>query len=244
MGFTPRDFESRASANSATSAYTGKYMPFWAFRQWLFRRADRQTGEDMDEHELIQAARQGDVASFNTLVLHYQDMAYNVAFRIMGEPEAAADATQEAFISAYRKLHQFKGDRFKSWLLRIVTNACYDELRRRQRRPASSLEHEHRVTPMAGLDLHSPQENPEHHAQRSELHTAIQDCITALPEDQRAIEVLADVEGYAYQEIAEMLKLPLGTVKSRLSRARRRLRDCLQAVRELLPTEYRLINEE
>jgi RNA polymerase sigma-70 factor (ECF subfamily) len=197
----------------------------------------------MDENGLIQAAKNGDVESFNRLVLAYQDMAYNVAYRIMGETDAAADATQEAFISAYQKLHQFRGEVFKPWLLRIVTNACYDELRRRQRRPVTSLEALHEVHPSAELELHSPLESPEQHAQRSELNAAIQDCISDLPDDQRLIAVLSDVEGYAYQEIAEITRLPLGTVKSRLSRARNRLRDCLRDVRELLPVEYRLMDE-
>ena len=132
----------------------------------------------MDESTLIQAAKRGDVESFNRLVLAYQDTAYTVAYRIMGEPDAAADATQEAFISAYQKLHQFRGEHFKPWLMRIVTNACYDELRRRQRRPALSLDELHEVQAAAGLDLHSPQENPEQHAQRRELNSAIQDCLS------------------------------------------------------------------
>jgi RNA polymerase sigma-70 factor (ECF subfamily) len=199
----------------------------------------------MDENAQIQAAKRGDVESFNQLVITYQDIAYTVAYRIMGESSAAADATQEAFISAFRKLHQFKGDRFKPWLMRIVTNACYDELRRRQRRPTASLDALHHVDdPQPGLHLHSQQENPEQHAQRSELHHAIQDCINALPDDQRVVMVLADVQEYAYQDVAAITGLALGTVKSRLSRARARLRDCLQSVQELLPAEYRLINKQ
>ncbi|MBN1680414.1 MAG: sigma-70 family RNA polymerase sigma factor [Anaerolineae bacterium] len=197
----------------------------------------------MNERSLIYAAKHGDVESFNQLVLTYQDMAYSVAFRIMGENEAAADATQEAFIAAFRKLHQFKGERFKPWLMRIVTNACYDELRRRKRRPASSLEDLHEITVQNNPRLHSQQESPEQHAQRSELNQAIQDCIMALPDSQRTIAVLADVEGYPYQDIVEITGVALGTVKSRLCRARNRLRQCLQAVRELLPAEYRLMNE-
>lgn len=198
----------------------------------------------MDESRLVQAARRGDVESFNRLVLFYQDMAYTVAYRIMGEHDAAADATQEAFIAAFRKLHQFQGDRFKPWLLRIVTNACYDELRRRHRQPAASLEALHEVTTVAEAELHSPAENPEQHAQRSELHHAIQDCISALPDNQRIIVILSDIEGYPYQEIVNITGTALGTVKSRLSRARTQLRDCLQAVQELLPAEYRLIKNE
>jgi RNA polymerase sigma-70 factor (ECF subfamily) len=197
----------------------------------------------MDETDLILTAKRGDAEAFNRLVLLHQDAAYNVAYRIIGEVDAAADATQEAFISAYRKLHQFRGERFKPWLLRIVTNACYDELRRRQRRPAASLEELHEVQASHHLQLASQHEDPELHAQRHELNSAIQECLSALPDDQRVIAVLSDVEGYAYQEISEITGLPLGTVKSRLSRARSRLRDCLQAVRELLPAEYRLIND-
>lgn len=197
----------------------------------------------MDENELIRIAQQGDVNAFNQLVLTYQDTAYTVAYRIMGETDAAADATQEAFISAFRKLHQFRGERFKPWLMRIVTNACYDELRRRQRRPASSLEDMHEVQANTSPALHSQQETPEAYAQRSELSDAIQRCIDALPDDQRVVAVLADVQDYAYQEIADITGLALGTVKSRLSRARNRLRNCLRAVRELLPAEYRLEDE-
>ncbi len=94
----------------------------------------------MDEQGLIQEAQQGDINAYNRLVLHYQGLVYNVAYRIMGEPQAAEDATQEAFISAYKALNRFRGGSFKSWLMRIATNACYDELRRRKRRPQSSLD--------------------------------------------------------------------------------------------------------
>src|SRR5512137_2659685 len=94
----------------------------------------------MDEQALIKAAVGGDIDSFNTLVLAYQSQVYNFAYRIMGDPDSAADATQEAFISAYRALHGYRGGSFRSWMLRIVTNACYDEMRRRKRRPVSSLD--------------------------------------------------------------------------------------------------------
>src|SRR5215468_5653505 len=94
----------------------------------------------MDELALIRDAQKGDVESFNTLVLHYQASVYNLAYRLTGEPDSAADASQEAFISAYGHLMQFRGGSFKSWLMRIVTNACYDEMRRRKRRPALSLD--------------------------------------------------------------------------------------------------------
>src|SRR5512143_4025106 len=94
----------------------------------------------MDETALIQAARQGDLDAFNRLVLAYQDQVYAQAYRMMGEMEAAEDATQEAFISAFRSIQSYRGGSFRAWLLRIVTNASYDELRRRQRRPTTPLE--------------------------------------------------------------------------------------------------------
>jgi RNA polymerase sigma-70 factor (ECF subfamily) len=195
----------------------------------------------MDEAALIELARQGDVNAYNTLVLHYQDQAFAVAYRIMGDPDSAADATQEAFISAYKAMRGFRGSSFKAWLLRILTNACYDELRRRKRRPSSSLEAlyvEDEIPDSPTLATHA--ENPESYAQRRDLQAAIMDCLQALSEDQRAVAVLSDIEGFSYDEIAQATGAALGTVKSRLSRARSSLRDCLQGFGELLPAEYRL----
>lgn len=193
----------------------------------------------MDEAALIQKAQNGDVAAYNRLVLKYQEGVYNVAYRIMGEPHAAEDATQEAFISAYGALKSFRGGSFKSWLMRIATNACYDELRRRKRRPQTSLD---KITDEneSFAFLRSPDEGPEKTQQRLEMMRAIEDCLRALPDDQRITAVLGDVEGYNYQEIAGITGVSLGTVKSRMSRARAKLRECLQEVKELLPTSYRL----
>ncbi|MFN2137323.1 MAG: RNA polymerase sigma factor [Candidatus Promineifilaceae bacterium] len=193
----------------------------------------------MDEAALIKQAQQGDVNAFNRLVLHYQEPVYNVAYRIMGEPQGAEDATQEAFISAYKALNRFRGGSFKSWLMRIATNACYDELRRRKRRPQTSLE---KITDEneSFAFLATPDDSPEMTQQRLETMRAIEDCLRALPEDQRTTAVLGDVEGYDYQEIAGITGVSLGTVKSRLSRARAKLRECLQEVKELLPASYRL----
>jgi RNA polymerase sigma-70 factor (ECF subfamily) len=191
----------------------------------------------MDELALIQEAQRGNVSSFNTLVLHYQGGAFNLAYRLIGEPDAAADATQEAFISAYTHLSHFRGGSFKSWLMRIVTNACYDEMRRRKRRPVVSLDD---MADGAELQLISPAESLESAAQRSALSRIIQDCLDGLPDEQRLVTVLCDIQSYDYQEIAAVTQVSLGTVKSRISRARQRLRDCLQSAGELLPEAYRL----
>jgi RNA polymerase sigma-70 factor, ECF subfamily len=195
----------------------------------------------MDEAALIIAAQQGDITAFNNLVVTYQDLVYNQAYRMMGEPEYAADATQEAFISAYRNLRSYRGGSFRAWLLRIVTNACYDELRRRQRRPTTSLE------PMddGGEEMESPHwladpgETPEDSLERAELGTAIQNCLDDLPLDFRSAVILVDIQGMDYSEAAQTVGKPVGTIKSRLARARSRLRDCLQGFGELLPTVFR-----
>lgn len=193
----------------------------------------------IDEATLIKQAQQGDVTAYNRLVLHYQEMVYNVAYRIMGEPQSAEDAAQEAFVSAYKSLNRFRGGSFKAWLMRIVTNQCYDELRRRKRRPQSSLDEltEDNESPAF---LRSPGDTPEQFQLRVEMARAIEHCLDGLPDDQRVVAVMCDVEGYDYKEIADMVQVSLGTVKSRISRARAKLRDCLQGFAELLPAAYRL----
>jgi len=197
----------------------------------------------MDEKALIDAACRGDVGSFNQLVLNYQSMAYNLAYRILGNRDAAADATQEAFLSVFKAIGKFRGGSFKAWLLRIVTNACYDQLRLKQRRPATSLDALLVLESAPVQSLTDPGESPEEYAVRQELNRAIQVGIGTLPPEQRIALVLSDVQGLSYQEIAEVTGASLGTVKSRLSRARGKLRDFLLEQRELLPSQYRLKNE-
>lgn len=194
----------------------------------------------MNEESLIQQAQKGDVVAFNRLVVQYQELVFNVAYRIMGDPAAAEDVAQETFITAYQSLRTFRGGSFKSWLIRVATNRCYDELRRRKRRPQSSLD-EIMDENESFAFLRSPQDSPETHRQRVELAMTIERCLKDLPDDQRIVTVLSDVEGYDYQEIANITRVSLGTVKSRISRARAKLRDCLQSLGgELLPPSYRL----
>ncbi len=199
----------------------------------------------MDEEKLIQDASKGDLESFNRLVLTYQDMVFNQAFRIIGEQESAEDAAQDAFISAYRHLQNFRGGSFKAWLLRIVTNACYDELRRKKRRPTLPLE------PVDEEDeeiespswLADPGESPEERIERSQLNRAIQHCLNELPQEFRSIVVLVDIQGLDYREAAQSAGKPVGTIKSRLARARIRLQDCLKDYWELLPSSLRHLGE-
>ncbi len=196
---------------------------------------------EFDEAVLIARAHQGELRSFNQLILNYQSVAYNVAYRILDDPDAAADATQDGFLKAYRKLDQYRGGSFKAWLLRIITNTCYDLLRAHRRRPTSSLDKD----PEEGDGEHDATlldtaERPDDYVMRQELAGTIQAAINQLPPDQRTVLVLSDVEGMNYQEIAEATGAALGTVKSRLSRARAHLRDLLLAQKELLPAQYRL----
>jgi RNA polymerase sigma-70 factor, ECF subfamily len=199
----------------------------------------------MDEAALIHDAQHGDLDAFNRLVLAYQDQVFNTALRILSDDDLAADASQEAFISAFRSITSFRGGSFRAWLLRTVTNACYDELRRRKRRPTIPLE------PLTDADeeveaprwLADTSMSPEQKAEAVELEHAIQHCLESLPADFRTVVVLADLQGLDYAEISTAARVPLGTIKSRLARARLRLRECLQSFRELLPAAFRLEEE-
>ena len=199
----------------------------------------------MDENALIHSAQRGDLDSFNTLVLHYQDMVFNIALRILGDEDIAADASQDAFINAFRSIASFRGGSFKAWLMRTVTNACYDELRRQKRRPSVPLEPE--TDDGEEMDsprwLADPNRTPEQQAEAEELEYAIQHCLDSLPMEFRTVVVLADVQGMDYSEVATSMRAPLGTIKSRLARARLRLRECLRGFEELLPASFRLEEE-
>ena len=200
----------------------------------------------MDETSLIQSAKKGDVAAFNRLVLEYQERAYNLALRMMHDDPSAQDAVQESFISAWEKLNTFRGGSFQVWVLRIVANNCYDELRRRKRRPQADL---NPVDAESGEEMEDPEwmedasEPPEEHVIRRELEEAIQGCIDRLPDEFKAVVILVDVQGMDYQSASEVARTPLGTVRSRLARARQRVQDCLQGFRELLPAEFRFSSE-
>ncbi len=192
---------------------------------------------------LIQEAMQGELDAFNRLVLAYQDIAFNVAYRMLGDEDLAADAVQNAFISAYRSLSSYRGGSFKAWVLRMVTNGCYDELRRQKRRPTTPLEP---VNPSDGEEMESDEwlssddPSPEEAFDQAELEHALQHCLDNLPLEFKSVVVLVDIQGLDYEEVSQSVKTPLGTVKSRLARARLKLRDCLQQFQELLPSQFRL----
>jgi RNA polymerase sigma-70 factor (ECF subfamily) len=201
----------------------------------------------VEEVNWIRMAQQGDLEAFNRLVLAYQEMTFNVAYRILSDEAGAEDATQNAFLSAFRSLATFRGGSFRAWLLRMVTNTCYDELRRRKRRPSTPLE------PLAEDDqeeIESPRwladeaPGPEKVYEAVEMEQAVQHCLEDLPYDFKIVLVMVDVEGLDYLEVSQSIGKPLGTIKSRLARARLKMRDCLQGFGELLPAKYRLLSEE
>lgn len=208
-------------------------------------RAERSAAEDEDA-TLVGDAVAGSVTSFNRLVLRYQDATFTLCFRLTGNAEDAADASQEAFLAAFRHLSEYRGGSFKSWLFRIAANRCYDLHRTRQRRPEEPLgpsaesDFEDAPRPVEPAD---PGEGPEAAALRAELDRCIQAGLLELPEEQRLALVLCDLYQYDYQTIAALAEVELGTVKSRINRGRRRLRQYLLDHRELLPTAYRLRGE-
>ena len=192
-----------------------------------------------EERRLVETARRGDVESFNALVRLYEGRVYNLCYRMLGDGDSAADAAQDAFLSAFRNLRSFRGGSFRSWMLRIATNACYDVLRVRKRRPSVSLDIASDTEDDASpLQIPDNAEAPDEFALRRELASAIQHGLASLPEEQRVILILSDIQGLAYEEIAQITDTNLGTVKSRLSRGRARLREVLKAG-ELLPARYR-----
>ncbi len=190
------------------------------------------------EAELIARACAGEAGAFDQIIQHYQGLAYSVAYRTLQDGAAADDAVQESFIKAYRALGQYNGGSFKSWLMRIVVNTCYDVLRSSHYRNTESLD-DGPVDDDHVVQLIDHSEGPQAYVERAELNGWIEEGIRALTPDQRMVLVLCDIHGYAYDEIASIIEQPMGTVKSRISRARARLRDYLLRRPELLPSTFR-----
>ena len=180
----------------------------------------------MDEQTLAYLAAAGNLEAFNQLVERVQACGYSTAYRLVNDEEAAADLLQESLIKTFRALSTYRGGSFKSWFLRILINNCYDLLRSQKRRAAVSLDD---LTPEGepAFEVADRGERPEDHVERMELRQWLDRSIAALPLEQRTAVVLFDVEGYSYNEIAEITGVSLGTVKSRINRGRVRVRDFL-----------------
>jgi RNA polymerase sigma factor (sigma-70 family) len=194
----------------------------------------------MNPIALVQSARCGDLDAFNQLVLIYQNKLFNIAVRMLGDEALAADAVQNAFIHAFRNLNYFRGDSFNSWLFRILKNTCYDELRRKKRQPTLPLEPisvggEEFDTPMLLRDVsHDPADMVE----SAELTQTIQRGLQTLSPEYRLALILVDIDGLKYAEAAAVAGVPIGTIRSRLARARLQLRLALRQHTDLLPDVY------
>ncbi len=182
-----------------------------------------------DDEALINGARKGDMEAFHELVERHQTALFNVVLRTVKDPAIAEDVTQDAFVRAWRSLGQFRGGNVRGWLMRIAVNRAYDTLRSQKRRPADSLdamEYEPRAQWSAGG---AAPEHPEGHAVRRELSEVLERLLAKLPDDQRTALLLVDLEGFSYDEAAGIMAVAPGTIKSRISRARARLREEMRA---------------
>ncbi len=180
--------------------------------------------------ELVQQCKLGDISAFEKLLDEYEGKIYNMAYRMLGDRQDAEDATQETFMKAYTSLDGFRGDSsFSTWLYRIAKNVCLDEIRRRQRKPVYHLD-EPVTTPTGQIQRQLPDESPapDEVVVEHEKRRAIEEALGKLPPHHRTVIVLRDIQGLSYNEIAEILKVKLGTVKSRLYRARSSMSAVLQ----------------
>ena len=182
-----------------------------------------------EEYALVQRIQSGDSDAFAVMMDLYQKQVYHLALRTVGNPEDAADMTQEAFLRAYRAIGSFRGDsKLSVWLYRLTQNVCIDFLRSRGRKPTVSLTVENEADEVQELDVADDRFDPEEQYQRKALRDAVRRGLDALPEEYRAILVLREINGLSYAEIGEQLQLEEGTVKSRLFRARKKLCEFLQ----------------
>lgn len=192
----------------------------------------------MDERRLIRMAKAGDKQAFGTLLSSHEARMYNIAFRMMGSSEDAMDMVQEAMIKVYRALGRFEGNaQLGTWLYRVTTNTCLDELRRRKLRQSVSLDEREEQGAPAPVDHHF--ERPEEAVERGERQAALKTAIQKLPPEHQAAIVLRDIQGMSYQEAAKVMDCPVGTMKSRVNRARAALREELEKQTELFPIAFR-----
>lgn len=177
-----------------------------------------------EELRLVRRVQSGEAEAFEELVRAHEKTVYNLALRLVGNPQDAEDMAQEAFLKVYRSLPEFRGEsKFSVWLYRIVSNVCLDHLRRQGRRPASSLTTEDEDGEKQQWDVPDESQSPERLLEQKLTREAVQRGLETLPEDQRQILLLREIRGMSYEEIGQTLDLEPGTVKSRIFRARKKL---------------------
>lgn len=218
--------ETAASTDSASTVPATTRAPTGAF----VRRPQDELAHARDR-ALVEQSLSGNLEAFNEIVRLYQDYLFALVVRVVNDRDSAADAVQEAFFSCYRNLDRFRGDSFRSWLTRIALNAATDVLRYRKRKPADPFPEWEDDSWQPPADENS---SPELQAMRRQSSRMLVQAMAQITDDQRRAIVLFDVEGFDYQEIADMTGVSLGTVKSRIHRGRLALRDILGADMELL----------
>lgn len=193
------------------------------------------------EKEWIRRAKQGDLAAFEELVLQHEKIVYNLAFRMFNHSEDARDISQEVFLKAYKNIGNFdERSAFSTWLYRITHNTCIDEMRRRKGKQSYSLEEElENEEGAVQRQVADTGDTPEEQLLKKEQKTEIIEALEQLSEEHKAAIILRDVKGLSYEEIAELLELSIGTVKSRISRARNQCKQEILKIRERKSTEPR-----
>ena len=185
----------------------------------------------MDETILIQKSQRGDMDAFEQLLLRYEKKVYTIAYKYMGNAEDASDLAQEALIKAYQSIGTFRGESsFGTWIGRITANKCLDELRKRKKLQTTSLDEELELEEgSVQKEIVSERDTPEQHTIRQETVHYVQQKLQQMKEEYRLVLVLRELEGHSYEDIADMLNCSLGTVKSRISRARNYLKELVLA---------------
>jgi RNA polymerase sigma-70 factor (ECF subfamily) len=184
-----------------------------------------------DDARLVHASLSGDNGAFGELVKKYEKLVYNTSYQLIGNPDDAFDVSQETFIKAYRSLGSFRGDsKFSTWLYKICQNAARDYIRSKSRQKTVSLTaYDEDDTKEIQMDIPDDDisSQPDRSLEREETRSAVREAIAKLSEDHKNVIVLRDIEGYSYEDISEILNLEIGTVKSRLNRARLAIKDFL-----------------
>lgn len=196
--------------------------------------------KEVCENQLIKEAKKGNVEAFEELIKQSQKRVFNIAYKMMGNYDDANELAQEAFIKAYKSIKKFKGNSlFSTWIYRITTNVCLDELRRRRNKKTISLDEEIKYNDgEIKWQIKDESPGPEKIFGEKEFKRLVNQYIESLPVDYKTVIILRDIQGFTYKEIAEILNSPEGTIKSRINRARKALRDILKDKKELLNKEY------
>ncbi len=188
----------------------------------------------MEEAALIRRAQEGDLAAFETLVAAHKDYVFNIAYSMTGNYHDANDMAQEAFIKAFRAIKKFNvKSNFSTWMYRITMNACLDELRRQKRKAANNVSIDAEDDEHSRMDLASSLPTPEQAYEKSEVRRAVTAAIQKLPDKHKRMIILRDINGFSYDQIARLEQCSVGTVKSRISRARQHLKEILVKNKEL-----------